>query len=223
MRAEMDLHLRLPNHALFIGASMSGKTRLVLHLLQNIQRILCPIPKTILFYFDQHQEAYEEVKHFLAGLGIDMQLIEGSGDTLTLQDLEKKDHQTLIIIDDATETTASSHDIAKITTNGRHKNVSLWLIWHSLYSRHAASRLITQNVSYLFLLPSVRLTSQLHTLDSQLRFKGALVSAYKHATEQALSHWQHKYLLLDMAPDTPLELRFRSQLTSQPQYSFQKL
>ena len=202
---------------------MSGKTRLVLHLLQNISKTTCPVPKTVIFYYDQYQEDYEEIKLALARQGVDMQLREGSGHALTLESVEKKEHQTLFIIDDATEATASSSDIAKITTNGCHKNVSLWLIWHSLYSRHPASRLITQNVSYLFLLPSVRLVSQLHTLDSQLRFKGALVCAYKQATEQAPPDQEHKYLLLDMAPSTPSEFRFRSQLTSEPQHLFQQL
>lgn len=137
------------------------------------------------------------------------------GSSLKLGDLEKRDHQTLIIIDDATEETASSTDIAKITTNGRHKNTSLWLIWHSLYSRHAASRLITQNVSYMFFLPSVRLTSQIHTLDSQLRYKGALVSSYNQAIDEP--DRDHRYLLLDLAPTTPNIFRFRSHITAEPQ------
>ena len=215
MERNWDMRLQLPNHALFVGASMSGKTRLVLHLLENIET-LCPVPKTILFYYDQYQDTYEEIKQSLAQKGVEMSLIEGSA--LSLKDLEKKEHQTLVIVDDATEETASSQDIAKITTNGRHKNVSLWLIWHSLYSKHPASRLITQNVSYLFFLPSLRLVSQIHTLDSQLRFKGSIVSAYKQAIEE--EDKEHRYLLLDLAPTTPSDFRLRSDVTSVPQSLF---
>ena len=217
MERNWDMRLQLPNHALFVGASMSGKTRLVLHLLENIE-ILCPIPKTILFYYDQYQETYEGIKQMLAKKGVEMTLIEGS--SVTLKDLEKKDHQTLVIIDDATEQTASSNDIAKITTNGRHKNVSLWLIWHSLYSKHPASRLITQNVAYLFFLPSLRLVSQIHTLDSQLRFSGSIVSAYKQAIEE--EDKEHRYLLLDLAPNTPSDFRMRTDVTSMPQMMFMR-
>ena len=147
-----------------------------------------------------------------------MTLIEGS--TLSLKDLEKKDHQTLVIIDDASEETASSDEIAKITTNGRHKNISLWLIWHSLFSKHPSSRLITQNVSYLFFLPSLRLVSQIHTLDNQMRFSGAIVSAYKQAIEE--EDKEHRYLLLDLAPKTPSDFRLRSDLTSMPQSVFMR-
>ena len=186
---------------------MSGKTRLVLHILKRIE-VLNPIPKTVYFYYDQYQEIYEEIQTLLLTKGVEMHLREGS--TLKLEELEKRNHQTLVIIDDATEETASSMDIAKVTTNGRHKNTSLWLIWHSLYSKHAASRLITQNVSYLFFLPSVRLVSQIHTLDSQLRYKGGLVSAYNQAIE---SSNPHRYLLLDLAPTTPSAFRLRSDVT----------
>ena len=215
MERDFDLRLQLPNHALFVGASMSGKTRLVLHLLSEIQA-LNPIPKTILFYYDQYQDQYQVLKERLASKGVEMLLREGC--SIKLEDLEKKEHQTLVIIDDATEQTASSVDISKITTNGRHKNCSLWLIWHSLYSKHPASRLITQNVSYLFFLPSVRLTSQIHTLDGQLRYKGALVSAYKQATDAQDS--DHRYLLLDLSPTTPSDLRLRSDVTKEPQTLF---
>ena len=209
-----DPRIQLPNHAIFVGASMSGKTRLVLHLLNNIT-VMNPIPKTIMFLYDQFQEVYKQIQDHLKTIGIEMILNQRS--SLHIDDLEKREHQTLVIIDDATEETASSHDIAKITTNGRHKNTSLWLIWHSLYSKHPAARLITQNVSYIFFLPSVRLTSQIHTLDTQLRFKGSMVAAYNKAIEE---EHDHRYLLLDLAPTTPGKFRLRSNITGVPQYIF---
>ena len=214
LEKEFDLRLQLPNHSLIIGMSRSGKTRLVLHLIQNLDRFH-PSVKTILFLYDQYQPEYEQVKVALARQGVKMILREGS--SITLDELERKETQTLLIIDDATEETASSTEIAKIATNGRHKNVSLWLIWHSLYTKHPASRMIAQNVSYFFFLPSVRLTSQIHTLDSQLRSKGQLVSAYEQAID---SNEEHKYLLLDVAPNTPSQFRYRTSVTQDPQHIF---
>ena len=207
-----DLRLQLPNHALFVGASMSGKTTLALRLLYNIHR-LHPMPKTIIFYYDQYQDSYLRLQQFLASKDIEMELRQGC--KLSLDEIEKRDHQTLIIIDDATEETASSPDIAKITTNGRHKNVSLWLLWHSLYSKHPSSRLITQNVGYIFLLPSVRLISQIHSLDTQMRMKGRLVAAYQHATD--MSDRDERYLLLDLTVTTPNAYRIRSSITKDVQ------
>ena len=211
LEKEFDLRLQLPNHALFVGASMSGKTQLALRLLLASPDCLQPPPKTILFYYDQWQDEYESVKTTLATRGTTMVIRQGGG-SLTLDELEKQPHQTLVVIDDASEETSSSADIAKIATNGRHKNISLWLIWHSLFSKHPASRVISQNVGYYFLMPSARLTSQIHSLDTQLRMRGALLSAYSRAIAQ--EDWQERYLLLDLATTTPAEFRLRSRVLS---------
>ena len=102
------------------------------------------------------------------------------------------------------------------------RNLSLWLIWHSLYSKHAASRLTTQNLSYFFFLPSVRLTSQLHTMDSQLRMHGKLVQAYKLATvETPAEATDHRYLLVDLSPRAHPLLRLRSQIHKDVQVVYQ--
>ena len=215
MKKEFDLRLQLPNHALFVGASMSGKTTLLLRLLKCLD-CLHPKPRTVIFYYDQYQDVYGVLQQSLGEQSIEMILRQGH--QVSLDDIEKQDHQTLVIVDDATEETASSSAVAKITTNGRHKNASLWLLWHSLYSKHAASRLITQNVAYIFFLPSVRLTSQIHSLDTQLRYKGRLVSAYQAAIEA--DERDERYLLLDLAPTTPNSFRMRSRVTETIQLMF---
>ena len=117
-RLDVDSRLQLPNHAVFVGMSMSGKTRLVLCLLSDLDR-LNPVPKTIYFYYDQYQTVYADAQQGLAKRGV--QLILRHGSDVKLDDFEKKDHQSLVIIDDATEETASSNAAAKMVTNGRHR------------------------------------------------------------------------------------------------------
>ena len=117
-RLDVDSRLQLPNHAVFVGMSMSGKTRLVLCLLSDLDR-LNPVPKTIYFYYDQYQTVYADAQQELAKRGV--QLILRHGSDVKLNDFEKKDHQSLVIIDDATEETASSNAVAKMVTNGRHR------------------------------------------------------------------------------------------------------
>lgn len=207
---DFDLRVQLPNHAIFVGGSQSGKTTLVLNLLKNARDCLHPVPRTILLYYDQHQVEYETVKRELRRCGIDVLLRQGC-ENLSLEGLEKKDHQTLLVIDDESEATASSDAIAKISTNGRHKNVSMWLIWHSLYSKHPASRIISQNSNHLYLLPSPRLASQVHTLDTQLRYSGLLSAAYSQSVDE--SERDSRYLLLDLTSTTPNLFRLRSRLT----------
>ena len=70
----------------------------------------------------------------------------------------------------------------------------------------------------MFFLPSVRLRSQLHTLDSQLRYKGALVSSYSQAVDQ--EDRDNRYLLLDLASSTPSQFRFRSKVTDEIQHLY---
>ena len=113
-----DTRLRLPNHAVFVGMSMSGKTRLVAKLLMQPERF-DPPPKHVFFYYQEFQDGYTQLQADLASLGIPLTLRHGSD--LKLDDFEKQDGQTIVIVDDATEETMASTEISKITTNGRHR------------------------------------------------------------------------------------------------------
>ena len=168
-RLEFDLRISLPSHALFVGATQSGKTTLCLHLLTHPE-LFNPKPTRIMFHYDQFQDSYLSAKHSLACQGIELLLYKGCSD-ISLDSIEKIPGQTILLIDDFSEETSSSNEIARIATNGRHKNISLWLVWHSLFSKHAASRIICQNVNWFFFLPSLRLESQLRTFGAQLGMK----------------------------------------------------
>ena len=151
-RISFDRRIQLPNHGLFVGASMSGKTRLLIHLIRN-PHLFSPPPSRILFYYDQMQDTYMEAKRELEQQGIELLLIKGI-QGFAFHNFRKQPGQTLIIIDDFSEETSSSSECAKLATNGRHLNISLFLIWHSLFNRHPASRVICQNVRWFFFLPS---------------------------------------------------------------------
>ena len=214
--AEFDLRLGLPNHALFVGATQSGKTRLCLYLLSQT-RLFVPKPRRILFFYEQWQEAYEMVKKELTDQGIDVQFFdEFSADSIA--SIDKSDGQTILVVDDYSEETSASKEVAKIATNGRHKNISLWLIWHSLFTKYPASRLIVQNVRWFFFLPSLRLESQLRIFGSQLCMKNEIISAYKSCSDDCSN--QFRYLLLDAGPETPTILRLRTNVDSLYQHCF---
>lgn len=218
--SEFDLRLRLPNHALFVGPSMSGKTRLALKLLEQAPQSLHPTPTSVHIFYDQWQEQYRQTQERLERLGIRVTISPG-GASLTLADFEAPTttttttgpaQQTLILIDDAGDETAASPEIARIFTNGRHKSLSLWLLWHTLYSKHPPSRTIAQNAAYQFFLPAPRLGSQLRSLDAQLAYGGALTGAYRQTLEE--TDWARRHLLLDLTPTTPEPFRLRTQVTN---------
>ena len=122
-RLQFDARIRLPSHALFIGATQSGKTRLCLHLLTRPE-LFEPKPTQILFHYDQFQDSYLEAKETLErDHNIQLKLFKGC-DGINLDDIEATEGQTILLIDDFSEETSSSKEIARIATNGRHKNMA---------------------------------------------------------------------------------------------------
>ena len=207
---DFDPRIKLPSHVLFVGASMSGKSRLAFRLCQP--DMLVELPKRVIIMYQMYQELYATTKSKLENAGVDVQLRRGH--EVLLDDLP---NDSLVIIDDAFEETAASKEVSRITTAGRHKGISLWLIWHSLYSRHPCSRVISQNMGLYFLLPSPRLGSQLRTFGSQLGMKCRILDAY----EQILSDQdEHRYILVDLSADVPELLRVRSHIHKCVQYCY---
>ncbi len=207
-RLTFDTRLCLPNHALFVGPTQSGKTTCCLHLLTS-PHLFSPKPSRILFHYDQFQASYLDAKQSLAEQGIQLLLYKGMPD-LNLDNYEPDSGQTILLIDDFSEETSSSSEISRIATNGRHRNLSLWLVWHSLYSKHAASRMICQNVRWYFFFPSLRLESQLRVFGSQMGIKPQLLDAFKKCREEETM--QFRYVLVDGGPTVPDILRVRSHI-----------
>jgi adenylate kinase family enzyme len=201
-------------HAIFAGGSGSGKTTLALSLLQN-RHVLSPRPKIVYFHYDTMQDAYLAAKQKLAVDGVELRLIKGM-ENVKLENYPKTSYQSLIIFDDLSLETASSQEVARMVTNARHSNLTVWLCWHFIYSKWAESRVISQNMPYIFLLPSPRLESQIAHLGSQLGLRKPLLEAYK----QAASDKTNRYLLVDLHPLTPPTLRLRTAIQNTPQYIY---
>ena len=207
-----DRRIRLPCHALFVGASMSGKSRLAFRLCRP--DMFVEKPKRVLVLYQMFQNLYTQAKETLEKAGVEVQLKRGH-DIL----LDELPEDTLVIIDDAFEETAASKEVARIATAGRHKGISLWLIWHSLYSRHPMSRVTSQNMGLYFFLPSPRLGSQLRTFGAQLGFKNRLLAAYQQIVDSGDE--EHRYLLVDLCPCVPELFRIRSHIHCPIQHCYQ--
>ena len=95
IRLNFDTRLCLPNHALFVGSTQSGKTTLFTHILANSQ-LFDPKPVRILFHYDQLQDCYLYLKEKLAQEGIELLLIKGCSN-MSLDSIEKLDGQTFLV------------------------------------------------------------------------------------------------------------------------------
>lgn len=209
-----DLRLEPGAHVLMVGKSGSGKTTLALKLLAG--RTWREKPSKIILLYETFQEVYLEAKKAAELEGIPLVLREGA--EIRLEDVEKLERHTILLIDDGTLTTTRSENISKIATCGRPAGVTLVLCWHSLYFNHPASRLTSANCSYLFLLPSLRLNSQISVLDAQLQFRGRLKSAYAAICDETDN--DARYLLVDLTSTAPMEFRLRTGINGSPQYVF---
>ncbi len=116
---EFDKRLGLPAHFLIIGASLSGKTTMVLRMLKDAAKLFTPVPRLVLFYYAQYQEQYGKTQQHLAQMGIRMELHRGSDvDLEDLSNIVPKNEQTLLIIDDATQASSTSKNLADVAMNG---------------------------------------------------------------------------------------------------------
>jgi hypothetical protein len=87
-----------------------------------------------------------------------------------------------------------------------HPNSSVIYITQNLFDRAAQHRTISLNAYYLVLFKNPRAKSQIGVFSRQLQMLH-LLPAYEEATCQP-----HGYLLVDLSPQRPEELRLRSQL-----------
>ena len=205
--------IELPSTSIFCGQSNSGKSTLVFNLLTK-PHLFDPPPKKILFFFDQFQNSYVEAQKHLEKLGIELKLISGYPDEPLLEKLEQlpNNEQQIIIIDDFSDQASGDKNIAKLFTNGRHKNLSTWLIFHSLFYKSPESRIICTNTRYFWFLPSLRLRSQLKTFACQLGMTKKLLQAYEDCQNAAELH--NRFVLVDSGPRTPDMLRVRTHALS---------
>lgn len=215
-RISFDVRLQLPSQMLICGQSGAGKSFLFSHLVTN-PHIFHPRPSKVHLFYDMFQDNYLNVKHTLEEQGIEMTLTKGC-EGVTVDSFDKTDGETIVIFDDFTEFTASSAEITRLICTGRHKHLSVLLVWHSLFTRHANSRIILANVHYLFFVPSFRLESQLARYGQQMGMAKLLVWAYRKCSEDKQT--DIRYLMLDTHPNTPLVMRLRSNVHKAIQYCY---
>lgn len=169
------------------GPSKSGKTEFVKKLVENTHWI-SPSPEKIIWCYREWQPAYESLQHrvkFIRNIPED--------DEKLVADIETRH---LLIFDDMDWFTRKAH----------HRNTSVIYITQNVFDRAAQHGTISLNAYYLVLFKNPRDKSQIVVLSRQLDMPH-LISAYHDATRIP-----HGYLIVDLSPQTPDELRLRSHM-----------
>jgi hypothetical protein len=179
------------------GPSKSGKTEFVKQLVQNTQWISPPPPK-IVWCYREWQKAYESLQ-------VSVTFVKNipSDDEKLVADLST---HHLLIFDDMMGGKAIESIVDWFTRKAHHRSTSVIYIRQNLFDRAAHHRTISLNAHYLVLFKNPRDKSQIGVLSRQSQMPH-LLPAYEDATGQP-----HGYLLVDLSPQTPEELRLRSQL-----------
>ena len=157
-----------------------------------------PPPQNIFWFYGEWQEAYATMRL----LGVKFQ--EG----LPRDDYLNPRVRNLVVIDDLLSETDAR--VTKLFTKGsHHKNTSVIYITQNLFDKNKENRTISLNAHYMVLFKSPRDAMQVEHLARQM-FPGKskyMREAFADATSQPYS-----YLLVDLKPDTPDDLRLRAKI-----------
>jgi hypothetical protein len=199
-----DSALKHPFTMMIAGPTGSGKTVLVRRLLENFESISVNMtPFRVLWAYGQMQELYTVPLN-----GVQVEYHEG----LPTEEFLTQNRPTLLIIDDLMTELAGDKQTANLFTKGSHHlNISVIFIVQNVFHQGKEMRTISLNSHYMLLLKNPRDKAQVYALARQvyptnMRF---MLESYENATSRPFG-----YLLIDLKPDTPDELRLRTNIES---------
>ena len=191
---------RHPTTILIAGPTMCGKTKLLVKCLK--EGLFYPAPTRIIWVYGEWQSSYDEIRVMYPFTEFEKEMTPELYDSITPME------RNLVILDDKMNDAGCSKTLAKLFTQGaHHRNLTVIFIVQNIFHQDSNMRTISLNSHYLILFKNPRDKGQIRALGSQMfpGESGFLVSAYQDAT-----HDRFGYLVLDLHPETPEELRVRS-------------
>jgi len=210
MDQSIALPFRHPTTILIAGPTGSGKTEFLVKLLT--QRGLEPFPERIIWIYSEWQDAYDRIQKKLGDAKKRIVFVKDFDDSL-YDSLDRR-VRNLVVLDDQMENRDMQRNggsgLAKFFTQGsHHRNLTIIYIIQNLFHQARAMRTVSLNSHYLVLFKNPRDKLQIRSLALQMYPTNAdfLVRAYEDATKVP-----YGYLVVDLRPDTPDELRVRSNI-----------
>lgn len=193
-----------PCSAVVVGGSQSGKTYFIYRLLKELDTIFTgDTPKRVFFCYASEQALYDKIRSVVPNITFH----EGLPSDDILSNLQSR---TLLIIDDLGIEAVNNQSISRLITVGvHHKQLTVFILHHSLYSQGKEARLQSQNFNYMVLHRLIRDESSLITLNRQM---------YPHHPKFLLSVFNdlksthYSYLVLDLTARGHEEHRARTHI-----------
>lgn len=195
--AYREFNFRHKFSLLVVGPTQSGKTYFV----QKILETNCISYEEnkqirILWFYNQWQDRYDALRESLGKrIHFEHGLPELSDD---LQEINPK-YNNIIILDDLMAEATDSPLVARLFTQGRHRNASVILLLQNMFPRGKFNTDITRNAQYMALFRSPSDRKQIGIIAERMfdKNRDQFMMAYNRETEKPFG-----YILVDNKPDT---------------------
>lgn len=200
-----DMRFPRASTHLLVGSSGAGKTVRMIKILQEKDRLLenGNDIKNIVFCFAAWQPCYEDLR------GIVTRWINKMPTNQEFIQMTKPyQHRggSIVVLDDFLGSVGKEM-MEMVCVSARHHDVSLFILFQTLFPKDKCATTITRNVKFMHLHKNPRDNTQIRFLASQLYPSDFhwIVRAYHKATEEPFSCF-----LVDLTQKCPEWLRFRS-------------
>ncbi|KAI8477987.1 hypothetical protein Bbelb_053420 [Branchiostoma belcheri] len=212
----MDARLKHPFRMTLSGCSGSGKSYFAQKLLTTGGNWIDPGPfeHVVWCYSEFQSELHRELT---SKLGSKVQFVEGLPNSWN--DVTKPGCRNVIVIDDLMIESAKDGDqrVTKLFTRAsRHRDMSVIFLVQNLF--YQGLRTISLNSSYIVLFKSPRDQSIITTLARQM-YPGRS-KFLQECYEDAVNKTTYGHLFLDLHPETPQDLRVRTNMLTPRPYVY---
>ncbi len=183
---------------LVIAPTQSGKTFFVRKLLERDHiEYGNSKPRKMLWYYGQDQPIYREMQR---SLGKEIKFVGGLPEFAdNLSDLDDT-YNNVIVLDDLMDLAKDSSIVAKLFTQGRHRNASVILLLQNAFPNGKYNTDISRNAQYIALWKSPSDRRQIGHLAARIFEKRSteFMFVYNNVTAEPYQH-----VLIDCKPETP--------------------
>jgi hypothetical protein len=195
-----------PSTILVSGPTGSGKTEFVKKVI--LGQMFDKLPTRVIWVYNEDQPAYAELRQHIPNV----EFVRGIPDDL-YESIKAKD-RNLLILDDVMNTAGDSKVLSRLFTEGsHHRNLTVMYLVQNLFDKGKSHRNVSLNSKVMVIFKNPRDKQQVEVLGRQMfpKYKNFLVDAFEDATREP-----YEYLLIDLHPNTPENLRVRAKIFSNP-------
>ena len=198
------LSFRHPTTILIAGPTQAGKSFFFKQVLEN--NLIQPSPSRVIYVYGENHPDLTHLKSIYETI----EYVQGMKHFLQLLSTIDPGERNLVVIDDQMLDAGKMEEISDLFTKGsHHRNITVVYIVQNIFDKGKFHRTISLNSHYLVLFKNPRDQAQVRTLAQQI-FPNKVkyfMKAFQNATEKS-----HGYLLVDLHPLSPEEIRLRSRI-----------